>query len=104
MARWRACCRIGFRSRRRRVRHRQDDGDVQRCTEARVWRAPVKVPSVLLVAGAYYPEISAAGLQCQAVAAVLKGRTRISVLVTAVDPSLPASETIDAVVVTRVGV
>ena len=58
-------------------------------------------PSVLLVAGAYYPEISAAGLQCQAVAAALKGRARMSVLVTAVDASLPAGETIDGVSVHR---
>lgn len=61
-------------------------------------------PSVLLVAGAYYPEISAAGLQCQAVAAALRGRARLSVLVTAVDPTLPPTETIDGVDVTRVGV
>jgi glycosyltransferase involved in cell wall biosynthesis len=59
---------------------------------------------ILLVAGAYYPEISAAGLQCQATAAVLKDRARISVLVTAVKPGLPASETIGGVDVLRVGV
>ena len=59
---------------------------------------------MLLVAGAYYPEISAAGLQCQAVAAALRGRARVSVLVTAVDPALPSFETIDGVEVTRVGV
>lgn len=64
----------------------------------------MKTPSVLLVAGAYYPEISAAGLQCQAVAAALKGRAKMSVLVTAVDPALPPNETIDEVAVTRVGV
>jgi len=61
-------------------------------------------PSILLVAGAYYPEISAAGLQCEAVARVLRGRARMSVLVTAVDPSLPATERVDDVCVTRVGV
>ena len=61
-------------------------------------------PSVLLVAGAYYPEISAAGLQCQAVAAALRGRARVSVLVTAADPALPSVETIDGVAVTRVAV
>ena len=60
--------------------------------------------SVLLVAGAYYPEISAAGLQCQAVAAILKDRARVSVLATAVDPSLPAEETVDGVAVHRVTV
>jgi len=58
-------------------------------------------PSVLLVAGAYYPEISAAGLQCQAAAAVLKGRARVTVLATAVDPSLPATAIIDGVPVHR---
>ena len=60
--------------------------------------------NVLLVAGAYYPEISAAGLQCQAVAAVLKDRARMAVLVTAVKPGLPSRERIDDVDVIRVGV
>jgi glycosyltransferase involved in cell wall biosynthesis len=64
----------------------------------------MSVPSILLVAGAYYPEISAAGLQCQAVARVLGSRARMSVLVTAVDPSLPSTETMDGVPVTRVKV
>jgi hypothetical protein len=59
-------------------------------------------PSILLVAGAYHPEISAAGLQCQAVARVLGTRARMSVLVTAVDPSLPSTEVVDGVHVTRV--
>ncbi len=62
------------------------------------------VSSVLLVAGAYYPEISAAGLQCQAVSKVLKNHVRVSVLATAVDPSLPALETLDGVEVHRLGV
>jgi glycosyltransferase involved in cell wall biosynthesis len=61
-------------------------------------------PSVLLVTGAYHPEISAAGLQCQAAAAILKGRARVSVLATAVDPTLPIEETIDGVNVHRVPV
>ncbi len=63
-----------------------------------------EVPSILLVAGAYYPEISAAGLQCQAVARALGARARMSVLVTAVDGSLPSSEVLDGVHVTRVKV
>ena len=62
------------------------------------------VPSILLVAGAYSPEISAAGLQCQAVARVLRSRARMSVMVTAVDPSLLSTEVIDGVHVTRVKV
>ncbi len=61
-------------------------------------------PSILLVAGAYYPEISAAGLQCRAVARALGSRARMSVLVTAVDPSLPPREVVDGVPVTRVTV
>ena len=62
------------------------------------------IPSVLLVAGAYYPEISAAGLQCQSVARLLRGRVQMSVLVTAVDPALPSTEVVDEVPVTRVGI
>jgi glycosyltransferase involved in cell wall biosynthesis len=61
-------------------------------------------PSVLLVVGAYYPEISAGGLQCQAAAAILKDRARVAVLATAVDPSLPHEETIDGVAVHRLSI
>lgn len=63
---------------------------------------PADGPSVLLVAGAYYPEISAAGLQCQAVAAALRGRVRFSVLATAVDSTLAPLEVLDGVPATRV--
>ena len=63
-----------------------------------------RTPAVLLVAGAYHPEISAAGLQCQAVAGVLRGRVDFSVLVTAVDAGLPDHEVIDGVPVSRVRV
>jgi glycosyltransferase involved in cell wall biosynthesis len=57
---------------------------------------------VLLVTGAYYPEISAAGVQCRAVASALSGRVALSVLTTAVDPALPGVDTVDGVVVRRV--
>src|SRR5215467_10971512 len=60
--------------------------------------------SVLFVAGAYDPEISAAGLQCQAVARVLRSKARMSVLATAVDPSLPETSVVDDVRVRRVRV
>jgi glycosyltransferase involved in cell wall biosynthesis len=60
------------------------------------------VPRVLLVTGAYYPEIGAAGVQCRAVAAALRGRAQFSVLTTAVAPSLPAIDRVDDVVVHRV--
>ena len=59
---------------------------------------------MLLVTGAYQPEISAAAVQCRAVAAAIGGRARVSVLTTAVTPSLPSIETIDGVVVHRVTV
>jgi glycosyltransferase involved in cell wall biosynthesis len=62
------------------------------------------VPQVLLVTGAYYPEISAAAVQCRAVAQALRGRAAISVLTTAVDPMLPSVATVDDVVVYRVHV
>ncbi|HKF65725.1 MAG TPA: hypothetical protein VKB36_04340, partial [Vicinamibacterales bacterium] len=55
---------------------------------------PSRTPSVLLIAGAYHPEISASGLQCQAVAAALRGRARFSVLVTAVNSTLAPDEVI----------
>ena len=61
-------------------------------------------PRVLLVTGAYYPEISAAGVQCRAVAAALGGRVRFSVMTTAVDRSLPATDTVDDVIVHRLAV
>jgi len=57
---------------------------------------------VLLVTGAYYPEISAAGVQCRAVASALGGRVALSVLTTAVDPALPGVDAVDGVVVRRV--
>jgi glycosyltransferase involved in cell wall biosynthesis len=57
---------------------------------------------VLFVTGAYYPEISAAGVQCRAVAAALRGRGDFSVLTTAVTRSLPATDIVDDVIVHRV--
>jgi glycosyltransferase involved in cell wall biosynthesis len=66
--------------------------------------AGASVARVLLVTGAYYPEISAAAVQCQAVAAALHGRTRFSVLTTAVDPAIAPAATVDGVIVQRVTV
>jgi glycosyltransferase involved in cell wall biosynthesis len=59
------------------------------------------IPRVLLVAGAYYPEISSAGLQCREVARALRDRVKFSVLVTAVDRSLPLVEDVAGVRVHR---
>lgn len=59
------------------------------------------IPRVLLVAGAYYPEISSAGGQCREVARALRGRATFSVLATAVDRTLPVIEDVDGVTVHR---
>lgn len=61
-------------------------------------------PRVLFVTGAYAPEFSAGGLQCQAVARVLKGRAAISVLTTSTTAGLPARTEVEGVPVTRVHV
>lgn len=57
---------------------------------------------MLLVTGAYYPEISAAGVQCRAVAAAIGDRAQLSVLTTAVDRSLPTNDTVDGRSIARV--
>ena len=59
---------------------------------------------MLLVTGAYYPEISAAAVQCRAVAAAMGARAQLSILTTAVDRSLPVDDEIDGRSVTRVPV
>jgi glycosyltransferase involved in cell wall biosynthesis len=64
----------------------------------------VVIPRVLLVTGAYYPEISAAAGQCRAVAACLEGRVAFSVLTTAVASGLPAEDRVDGTPVHRVPV
>jgi glycosyltransferase involved in cell wall biosynthesis len=58
-------------------------------------------PRVLLVTGAYYPEISASGGQARALARALGDRVRFTVMTTAVEPSLPPRESIDGVMVHR---
>ena len=52
-------------------------------------KAPARV---LLVTGAYFPEISSGGLQCQAVARHLGARGSFSVLTTATDAALASHE------------
>ena len=65
---------------------------------------PARRDSVLLVTGAYFPEISAAGVQCRAVAAALRDCVTFGVLTTAVDPALPSQDAVDGVPVHRIGV
>jgi glycosyltransferase involved in cell wall biosynthesis len=57
---------------------------------------------VLLVTGAYAPEISSGGLQAQMVARRLADRVAFQVLTTAVDRTLPRHATVDDVPVSRV--
>ena len=65
-------------------------------------QAAGRVPRVLMVTGAYYPEMSSSAIQCREMARLLGGRARVHVLATAVDPALAADDTVDGVTVTRV--
>ena len=55
-----------------------------------------------MVTGAYYPEISSGGVQCQNMARELSGQARVSVLTTAVDPTLTPEDEVEGVPVTRI--
>lgn len=59
-------------------------------------------PGVLMVTGAYFPELSGAGLQCRALIGSLRDRVDFSVLTTTADRSLPADDVQDGVPVYRV--
>lgn len=62
------------------------------------------LPAVLMVTGAYHPEISSGGVQCRNIAQQLRGRADVQVLTTSVDPALPRHDRIDGVPVTRIRV
>ena len=65
----------------------------------------VKRPSrVLMITGAYHPEISSGGMQCRSMAEQLRGRAEVHVLTTSVDPALPRHDRIDDIPVTRIRV
>ena len=57
-----------------------------------------------MVTGAYDPEISSSGAQCQHMARLLAGRADVQVLTTAVDTRLPRHEVVKGVPVTRIRV
>ena len=59
---------------------------------------------VLMITGAYYPEISSGGVQCRNMARMLVGRADVQVLTTSVDPALPRHDRVDDVPVTRIRV
>lgn len=66
--------------------------------------AAAAAPRVLMVTGAYYPEISSSGLQCQHVARLLDRRVDVRVLTTGVDRTLPSSAVVEGVPVSRIHV
>ena len=60
------------------------------------------IPAVLMVTGAYYPELSGGGLQARAVVRALAGRARFTVLTTSIDASLPPRSTEEGVPIHRI--
>ncbi len=61
-------------------------------------------PGVLMVTGAYYPEVSGAGVQCRTLVNALKDQVDFSVLTTTLDRQLPLEDVVDSVAVYRVPV
>jgi len=59
-------------------------------------------PRVLMVTGAYYPELSGGGLQARRVVQALRHAVDFSVLTTSVDPQLPTVAAEDGVPIRRV--
>ena len=59
-------------------------------------------PGVLMVTGAYFPELSGGGLQCKAIIDALRVDVRFAVLTTSTDAALPANDTVDGTPVRRV--
>src|SRR5215212_6435921 len=58
--------------------------------------------TVLMVTGAYFPELSGAGLQCRSLIRACGDRVRFRILTTSVDPALPSKDEVDGVPVHRV--
>ena len=58
--------------------------------------------SVLMVTGAYWPELSGGGLQCRTMIRALGDRARCRVFTTCTDRSLPAESVVEGTPVTRV--
>jgi len=59
-------------------------------------------PGVLMVTGAYLPELSGGGLQCRTMIQALGDRIRFRVLTTCTDPALSSDDLVEGVPVTRV--
>jgi glycosyltransferase involved in cell wall biosynthesis len=61
-----------------------------------------RTPRVLMVTGAYHPEISSSAVQCRDMARLLAGRAETRVLTTAIDHRIPRRDVVDGVRVSRV--
>jgi len=59
---------------------------------------------ILMVTGAYFPELSGGGLQCKATIDALHGALRFTVLTTSTDASLPVVSEVDGTLVYRANV
>ncbi len=62
----------------------------------------MKRPRVVMLTGAYPPELSGGGAQCRALVRELREQIEVRVLTTSTDPSLPADDRVDDVPVRRV--
>ena len=60
--------------------------------------------SILMVTGAYWPELSGGGLQCRTMIHALESRYHFRVLTTCTDRTLPTSQSVEGVAVTRLHV
>ena len=63
---------------------------------------PVSAPGVLMVTGAYWPEMSGGGLQCRTMIHALRDRFAFRVFTTCTDRRLPAVSEVEGTPVTRV--
>jgi len=70
--------------------------------DAHVTRASHGPIGVLMVTGAYFPDLSGAGLQCRALVQHLRTTIRVAVVTTTTDPLLAAEDDVDGVPVHRV--
>lgn len=66
--------------------------------------SPQKRPGVLMVTGAYFPELSGGGLQCRTMIGALAGELNFQVFTTCTDRDLPAEHVVDGTPVTRIHV
>ena len=61
-----------------------------------------RTPRVLMITGAYYPEVSGGGLQCKAIVDALRSQARFAVLTTCTDSALPSDDEVNGTPVRRV--